>query len=198
MAARRVLRRRLLCLLLTAALPPSLYTRCGCAQSAAPLEQAVKATYLWKFASFVEWPPGTFASPESALVICVLGDAAFADLLDQAVAGQRISGHAITVKRVQTVGPDSGCQILFDAGSRQQPVPAALAAVRGAPVLTVTDANDGGPKGIINFVNAENHVRFEINDMAAAANHLAISSKLLSLAISVTPRSETRSAIGVA
>ena len=39
----------------------------------------------------------------------------------------------------------------------------------------------------------DNHVRFEINDAAAASNGLVISSKLLSLAVVVTPRTERNS-----
>lgn len=86
---------------------------------------------------------------------------------------------------------NSGCQILFDAGSPEQSIAAGLQAVRGTPVLTVTDSEDnGGPKGIINFVIADGHVRFEINVATASSNGLAISSKLLSLAVAVTPRTE--------
>jgi YfiR/HmsC-like len=112
-------------------------------------------------------------------------------VLNQAVADQRVSNRPIEIKRISTVGRNSGCQILFDAGSPEQSIAAALAAVQGTPVLTVTDSEDyGGPKGIINFVIRENHVRFEINDAAAAENGLVISSKLLSLAVAVTPRTE--------
>jgi len=57
-------------------------------------------------------------------------------------------------------------------------------------VLTVTDSmTDPRSKGIINFVIDNNRVRFEIDNRAAAENGLTISSKLLSLAISVRPRS---------
>jgi hypothetical protein len=38
-------------------------------------------------------------------------------------------------------------------------------------------------------VDDENHVRFDIDDRAASADGLVISSKLLSLATSVKPRS---------
>ena len=58
----------------------------------------------------------------------------------------------------------------------------------GKPVLTVTDAaDDAGAKGMINFVIAAGRVRFEIDDVAARAGGLVISSKLLSLAVSVKP-----------
>jgi hypothetical protein len=145
---------------------------------------AVKATYLYKFAPFVEWPKAAFASPESPLVLCVAGDDPFGQMLDEAVSGRRVSGRAIDLRRMERVGRDSGCDILFAAGSPAQSVAAALAAVRGTPVLTVTDSErTGAAKGIINFVIRSGHVRFEIDNTAALENGLVISSKLLSLAV---------------
>ena len=170
----------------------------GLAQEGSTLERAIKATYLWKFAPFVEWPKTVFRSPDSPFVICVVGNNPFGQVLDEAVAGQRISSRPIEIKRISAVSRNSGCEILFDTGSPEQSIAAALAAVRGSPVLTVTDSEDnGGPKGIINFVIEDNHVRFEINDAAAAENGLVISSKLLGLAVVVTPRTERNSGTGM-
>jgi hypothetical protein len=81
------------------------------------------------------------------------------------------------------------CHILFAAGSAAQPVADILAASRGKPVLTITDdQRDDRAKGTINFVIQDNRVRFEIDNRGAAQDGLAISSKLLSLAIAVRPR----------
>ena len=50
-----------------------------------------------------------------------------------------------------------------------------LAAVRGTPVLTMTDdAHDPQSRGIINFIISGNRVRFEIDQDAAAANGLSV------------------------
>jgi len=51
-------------------------------------------------------------------------------------------------------------------------------------VLTVTDGGRGGDVGIIQFVMEDGHVRFDIDEAAARASGLSISSKLLSLAVS--------------
>lgn len=154
------------------------------------LEYAVKATYLYKFAPFIEWPEAALPSPSSPIALCVAGDDPFGDLLDQAVGGQRIGQHPIEVHRMQTARPDSGCHIMYVAGSAVQPVAQALDAIRGTPVLTVTDSASGADaKGIVHFVIRDNRVRFEIDDHAAAENGITISSKVLSLATSVRPRS---------
>ena len=66
------------------------------------LELAVKATYLYKFAPFVEWPASAFDSPTAPLVLCVVGDDPFGDLLDRAVSGQHAGKHPIALRRLST------------------------------------------------------------------------------------------------
>jgi hypothetical protein len=142
------------------------------------LEYAVKAAYLVKIAPFVEWPASVFASPSAPLTICVLGQDPFGDLLERAAQGQRDGDHPILVRRIQT--PDLACRIVYWGDGDQRAVAAAFA---GKPVLTVSD---GGPRpGIVNFVTQAGHVRFEIDEDAARASGLDISSKLLSLAVRV-------------
>lgn len=153
------------------------------------LEYAVKATYLYKFGSFIDWPDTAFKSPSSAVDLCVVGDDPFGKILDRAVSGQRIGVRPIVVHRLRAAGRGSGCHIMYIAGSDVQSVAEALDAVRGTPVLTITDsARDARAKGIVHFVIHENRVRFEIDDYAASVNGITISSKVLSLATSVRPR----------
>lgn len=155
-----------------------------------PLELAVKATYLYKFAPFVGWPQAIFTRPDQPVVLCVVGEDPFGATLDEAVAGQRIGERPITLRRLARADRQSGCHIMYMAGSAAQPVAAALDAVRGTPVLTFTDEARGSPaKGIIHFVVRDDRVRFEIDEYAAAENGITISSKVLNLAISVRSRS---------
>ena len=150
------------------------------------LSLAVRAAFLYKFEPFVAWPPQAFATPDSPFNLCVIGDDPFGPLLDRVVDGQKTAGHAVAIVRLKTVSPDAHCQMLYiaaaDAGAAHQ----AEAAVAGAPILTVTDGvADPSAKGMINFVIADNRVRFEIDASAAKRSGLDISSKLLSLALSV-------------
>jgi hypothetical protein len=156
------------------------------ASAQTPLATAVKASYLYKFAPFVDWPAKVFAGPSSPFVICVVGADPFGPVLDRAVSGQRIGGRAILVTRLAAASHDMACQIAFIGGSRGQSVVQALQVMRGAPVLTVTDGD--GPTGVVDFTLAENRVRFRIDDEAASQDGLTISSKLLGLALKVNPR----------
>jgi hypothetical protein len=152
------------------------------------LEWAVKGTYLYKFGPFVEWPEAAFDSPESPLQICIVGNDPFGRELVQSAAAQRVAMRPIAVRRLETAVRGAPCHIMFLAGSPSQSVAEALAAVRGMPVLTISDSAETRAHGIISFVAENNRVRFEIDDGAAAENHLVISSELLRLARAVRPR----------
>jgi len=149
-------------------------------------ELAVKATYLYKFPPFVQWPASALP-PGDNFTLCIVGDDPFGGMLDRAVGGQQVKDRPVVVRRLATFNGEAGCQMVFATGSSAQPVPAILAALRGKPILSVTDG-ERDAKGMLNFVIADNRVRFEIDDQAAAESGLVISSKLLSLAIHVRPR----------
>lgn len=154
------------------------------ADAEASLEIAIKATDLYKFAAFVEWPPSAFAGPTDPEVLCVTGDDPFGPLLDQAVRGQKIGDRPVVVMRLDHVDRGAACHILFVASSHRQPPAEALDKVRGQPVLTVTDdAGDAAARGMIDFVLRGDRVRFRIDPQMAERSGLQISSKLLSLGV---------------
>jgi len=147
-----------------------------------PLEYAIKASYLYKFAPFVHWPPTAFESPGAPLAICIAGPDPFGPALDEAVKGQRVNGHPIVVRHVEAVRSGIPCQILFMAGDEGEED---LHAIAHEPILTVTDRARGSTGGMIQFVTVGGRVRFSIDQVAAQDGGIAISSKLLGLAVSV-------------
>jgi hypothetical protein len=145
---------------------------------------AIESAYLTKFAPFVEWPP-TVDATMGPPTLCMVGDERIAGLTEAAEARLQPSGSRTIVRRLATETSATGCQILFAGG----PEGVAMASVPAAePVLTVTNEATQGHKGIVNFVIVDDRVRFEIDDAEAARRGLRISSKLLSLAVSVKPR----------
>jgi len=179
---KRALPAALLGLTLLLALPAAVR-----AQAAAP-EQDVKAAFLFNFTKFVEWPSAAFSDDGAALQLCVFGDHPVGKSLE-AVAGEEVGGHRLVVRRAEDPGKLAGCHVLFidpsESGDRTSQV---LSSLRGEPVLTVGDNRgflDRG--GIINFVLEGTKVRFEINQDAAERAGLKISSKLLRLAVRLTP-----------
>lgn len=155
-------------------------------QPAISLEYAVKATYLYKLAPFVNWPPGTFKSPDAPFDICIVGTDPFDDFLEKAVSGHALGTHPFRIRRMDAIGSGDDCHIAFIGYAQPEKVREALQALRGKPVLTVTDSHQSDFSGsVVQFVVRRGHVRFEIDNAVAARNHLVISSKLLNLALAV-------------
>jgi hypothetical protein len=145
-------------------------------------EYVVKATYLYKFAPFVDWPASAFASRSSPFYICVLRPDPFGSALDQAVSGQSVGDHPVAIRRLEGVDGTEGCHILYLATGAKPSLEAAMRRLRDAPTLTITEQGRGG---IIQFVVKDGRVRFAIDVAAAESHGLTISSKLLSLALKV-------------
>jgi hypothetical protein len=160
------------------------------ARADAPLEYAVKAAYLPKFIPFITWPEGTFVSAAAPVNICVLGSDPFGGRLDREAGALKAGERPVAVRHMIAPDPEASCQLLFmGAGDDPAVVDGTLDAMKGKPVVTVTDS---GLKahGVISFVIDANHVRFDIDDAAAAQDGLTISSKLLGLAHSVRQRGQ--------
>lgn len=151
-------------------------------------EQAVKAAFLPKFIRYVEWPSDAIPPAGAPLQVCLLGHDPFGKLIDQAVSGEEIAQHPITVKRVTGVDGSGGCQVVFVSSGSSKSNAQVLAALAGRPVLTVTDARDGAVQGMVHFALVDGRVRFHIDEVAAERSKLTISSRLLSLALSVRTR----------
>ncbi|HSI43940.1 MAG TPA: YfiR family protein [Methylotenera sp.] len=151
------------------------------------LEYGVKAAFLYKFGSYVEWPSTAFESPNSPITLCVFGsNDQFISTLEKVIGTESINNRSVNVRPIKSVDRNLGCHILYIDSADGQHSPQIIENLRGTSVLTVN--NDGVPS-IIDFVISNNRVRFNIDDDAAAQNGLTISSKLLSVALKVKKRS---------
>ncbi|MES2320455.1 MAG: YfiR family protein [Pseudomonadota bacterium] len=159
----------------------------GAAQAQAPgpaLERQVKAAYLFKFASFVEWPESSFARPDSALHIGVAGSDLLAEQLERMVAGRTVNGHPVKVRRLQAGDALADLHILFIDNSFERGAMAAmLNAARGQSLLTVSDAGDALALGcMISFVVADDKLRFDVALRYVSSSRLRISARMLAVA----------------
>ena len=157
------------------------------AQQAA--EPAVKAAFLYKFAGYVEWPPATFASPETPFVIGVAGNDAVAAELERLVPGRAIHQRPVQVRRLGDDAPLDGVHLLFIGRNAAAPR-TMLRAARQQSVLAVTETEQGLDWGsAINFVSLGDRVGFEVSLDSAEKSGLRISSRMLAVARRVVPGS---------
>jgi hypothetical protein len=111
----------------------------------------------------------------------------FGDELAQVVSGKVVQGHELEVKSFQATEDLRACRILFVSDSEKKRLPSILTALIGSSVLTVADmTNFSDAGGMIQFVMEDGRVRFVIDVGATSRAGLKVSSKLLSVARSVT------------
>lgn len=154
------------------------------AQTPAPSEYQLKAAFIYNFTKFIDWPAEAFANEESPFVIGILGENPFGDYLNQATANKAINTHPITIQIFRELADVKPCHLLFVNQSKMSEVPEAFKKLASFPVLTVGESGqfiEAG--GIVNFVEEARKIRFQINEPAAKAAKLKMSSKLLSLAV---------------
>jgi hypothetical protein len=151
----------------------------------ATLEYQVKAAFLLNFTKFIEWPATAFADAGAPFTICVLGNDPFGSALEQVVSGETVGGRKLAVRKMDQPPAPQTCQVVFQAGTGKDR--AAAPGSLGAGVLTVGEGESFVREGgIIAFVIDNHRVRFDINQSAADHAALKLSSKLLSVARSVT------------
>lgn len=146
-------------------------------------QEDVKATFVYRFSSYVAWPPDNASDPVAPLVLCVVGANPFAHTLERVVSGRRAGIHPFEVRQIDGAADIDGCHAIYAVGERTEAV---LRAARARPILTITDG--GAERGMIHFVLVDDRIRFHIDDAAAAEGGLSIDPRLLSLALSVRRR----------
>lgn len=147
-----------------------------------PLEQAVKAAYVYNFTKFVSWPAESPFTRAPALTIGILGDDSFADAVETTVRGKHVEGRPLTVRRFRTAGEVAPCAVLFVARRMVDRVPQLLQRLGGWPVLTVSDAEGFTSQGgMIELFREDNRIHFQVGLTAARTAGLSVSSKLLRL-----------------
>jgi hypothetical protein len=146
-------------------------------------EYHVKAAFLYKFALFVDWPPETFADNSVPYIFGILGTDPFGDLIEETLADKKLNNRPIVIKRYTDYKKIGKCHILFISNSENVRWKPIFQHLETAPILTVGETDGFAAKGgIINFINEDHKIRFEINHATAQAHQLLLSSKLLRLA----------------
>jgi hypothetical protein len=155
-------------------------------QQATPSEYAVKATYLYNFARFTEWPVKGVDTKDNSFAVCVLGHDPFGPILDTILAGEAIDGKHMVHRRISAVQDAGNCRIIFISSSEESRLKETLAVLGKMSALTVSDISDFSMRGgMIQFVVEQNKVRFEVNLQTTGRAGLVLSSELLKVAISV-------------
>ena len=152
-------------------------------------EYQVKALFLFNFAKYIDWPSTAFPDTNSPIVIGIVGENNFGSHLRKTVEGRSISGRGIVIRENVKEEDFDKCHILFISASERKHIGEVCNRVKAAPVLTVGETEQFTQQGgVIGFIKKEGKVRLQIDLGAARKASLQISSKLLSVADSVSSK----------
>lgn len=145
-------------------------------------EEELKAAYLYNLALFVQWPE---SSRRPTFAICQYGaDALGAGGL--ALTRRELHGRPVTVRVVDGM-PVKDCDLLYIPAEQKTDLRELTASLDGDYILTVSDATDAIRQGVaIGLLEEHRKIVFAVNLAAARAAELAISARLLNLAVEVT------------
>jgi hypothetical protein len=149
-------------------------------------EYQMKAIYLYNFGRFIQWPANAGAAKSDSFSICVLGQDPFGPNLDSTLAGEKLDGKPLAMKRISTPRDAGECRILFISSTEENHLKDILLSLDESSILTVSDMPAFSRRGgMIQFVLEGDKVRFEINLTKAETAKLTVSSELLKVATTV-------------
>jgi hypothetical protein len=147
----------------------------------APSDGAVKMAIVYNISKFVDWPVAQRGP--GPLTLCVVGHSERLAEGTALVESRLVHGRVLHVQEATRAADLAGCQIEFFADPLGPGAAELLANANQHGVLTVSDDDTFlGQGGLVQLVNLNNHVRFEVNLGAAQKAGFSISSELLRLA----------------
>ena len=155
----------------------------GCnAALATPLTeiQSITIAFLYNFMKLSEWP---VQADDPELTLCVTEGGEFGEELDS-INGKPVHNKTLAVKRLVLGDNPADCELLF-LPDEEKPIRLHewLKLIENKPVLTVSDTPhflDEG--GMINLVNEDNRLQFEVNLELVEKVGIEMSSQILKIA----------------
>ena len=147
-------------------------------------ESGLTVAFLYRFASLTHWPESSFAAEGSPFRFGVLGDAALARALEQAIGGRHVHGRPVAVEALDAWPPGPGLHVIFlaDAGGQGS----MLREAGAHRILTVSESSSFVERGgMIELQRRGKKLVFSINRGAAKRAELRIDPRLLRLAVEV-------------
>jgi hypothetical protein len=150
-----------------------------------PEEYSVKAAFVYNFLKYVEWPATAGCKTSGSLKLGILGTNLFDDAFDK-FKGKPIVNCLLEISEISGSQSLDQFQVVFISRSEKTGLNAILDRMKPLPVLTIGDSPGFMQAGVmINLIQRDEKLGFEINMKAAKASGLKISSQLLKLAAAI-------------
>jgi hypothetical protein len=146
-------------------------------------EYGIKAAFIYKFTNYIDW---STPIPGNEFVIGIVGHSPLNTYLAQIAETKTIMGKKIVIREFNAAEEIGPCQILFISRKTGVGLEDILAMVAGNNTLTISEKPGYAKRGaIINFIEVDDKLKFEVNTKGLNAAGLKASSQLLKLAVIV-------------
>lgn len=151
-----------------------------------PLDYQVKAAMAYKFLGYSEWPEKRFSDVHSPYRIWVLGSNDIKNELQNIVANRIVNGRSIEVYSATSADQITNAHLVFVARSMESLLPSLAMSAEKNSYLIITENQQGLIKGsTINLRLVDGRIGFDISVKCAQSYGIALSSRLLSIAVSI-------------
>jgi len=146
-------------------------------------KEKYESLFIYNFSKYIKWPDNY---NEGQFIIGVIGNSDIYGSLETMANSKKKTGTGATmeVKKYGSIDDIEDCHILFVSDDVIENLSAIEEATASKPILIITDTPGMATQGsIINFVEKDGKIKFELNQAKAESRKLIVSSSLSTLAI---------------
>lgn len=148
-------------------------------------KEKYESLFIYNFTKYIKWPD---SYNQGKFVIGVIGNSNIYGSLESMASSKKKTGTGATleVTKYGSIGEIGECNILFVSENEIANLPEIVSRTADKPVLIITDTPGMATQGsIINFIEKDGKIKFELNQAKANERQLVVSGSLTALAIMI-------------
>ncbi|MBN1969569.1 MAG: YfiR family protein [Candidatus Delongbacteria bacterium] len=148
-------------------------------------EYDLKAVYFNRISEFINWPDSIFVKKDGSrkFILAVYGEDPFEGRLRTIYNNYKILDMDVEIKYLDELDDINECHLLFVSSSEERNLKKIVKQVRGKPILTVSDTEGFGEKGImLNILADSKGVHFVVNKTSEKNSAISISTRFMKYA----------------
>ena len=146
-------------------------------------KEKYQSLFIYNFTKYIKWPE---SYNSGKFVIGVIGNSNIVEALNAMASAKKktVSGAELEVKKYNSISEIDDCNILFVSQNVAGDLGQIDSNTDSKPILIITDMPGLATQGsVINFVEKDGKIKFELNESSASSRGLIVSGSLTNLAI---------------
>ena len=154
-----------------------------CLAESVSREEKIKASYVFNFIRFIQWPEELLVQKQEPINVCVINRRGDFIKAFQPVVGKKVNGHRLELQKIKIEDEVSQCHLVYIDKYEKNKIKRFLESQKNQRILTISDIDTFCKQGgMIGIVNKKGKIRVEINLQVARQAGFHISSNLLEVA----------------